>query len=319
MTDQQIIQFLHSFGREEAIAEWKPFGHGHINDTFLIRTVGKDTPDFILQRKNHLVFKDVPGMLNNIILVTDHIRKRVIAEGEPEPDRKVMNYLPATDGNHYVKDENGNYWTLFLFIRDSRGIEEVTDSDQAYSAGKAFGRFQLQLSDMDGTSLIETIPGFHNGKLRYRQFLDAISSDKAGRCSSMQQEIGQLLQRSDEMLKLQTWLDEGKLPLRITHNDTKINNILYDKDFHILCIIDLDTVMPGTILFDFGDAIRTLCNSAAEDEANLGKISFQTDYFVAFTSGYLSESNKFLTRLEMNNLVFSCRYMVWEQTIRFLS
>ena len=258
-------------------------------------------------------------MLNNIVSVTDHIRKRLIAGGEAEPDRKVMNYLPATGGKHYVLDENGNYWTLFLFIRDSQGIEEVTDSDQAYSAGKAFGRFQLQVSDMDGTDLIETIPGFHNGKLRYQQFLDAISNDKAGRCIRMKLEIDQLLQRADEMLKLQNWLDNGKLPLRITHNDTKINNILYDKAGHILCIIDLDTVMQGTILFDFGDAIRTLGNSAVEDEADLSKIYFQTDYFVAFTSGYLSESNKFLTRLEKESLVYSCRYMVWEQTIRFLA
>ncbi len=319
MNDQKIFHFLNAFGRTEEIAEWKPFGHGHINDTFLLRTNGNVAPDFILQRKNHLVFKDVPGMLNNIVSVTDHIRKKLVAGGETEPDRKVMNYLAATDGNHHVQDEDGNFWTLFLYIRDSHGIEEVTDSDQAYSAGKAFGQFQLQISDMDGTALVETIPGFHNGKLRFQQFLDAISNDKAGRCSAMTQETDQLLQRADEMLQLQNWLDEGKLPLRITHNDTKINNILYDKAGHILCIIDLDTVMPGTILFDFGDAIRTLGNSAAEDEADTRKIYFQTDYFVAFTSGYLSESNKFLTRLEKESLVYSCRYMVWEQTIRFLT
>ena len=319
MNDLLIHQYLTAFSRNEQVLNWKPFGHGHINDTFLIQTTKDDAPDFILQRKNHHVFKNVPGMLNNIVSVTDHIRKRLIAEGEAEPDRKVMNYLSATDGKHYVQDENGNYWTLFLYIRDSHGIEEVTDADQAYSAGKAFGRFQLQISDMDGTALIETIPGFHNGKIRYQQFLDAVSLDKAGRCSEMKQETDQLLQRADEMLMLQNWLNEGKLPLRITHNDTKINNILYDKNSQILCIIDLDTVMPGTILFDFGDAIRTLGNSAVEDEADLSKIYFQTDYFVAFTSGYLSESNKFLSRLEKENLVYSCRYMVWEQTIRFLT
>ena len=319
MTDRLIHQYLTAFGRTEQVTDWKPFGHGHINDTILIRTKGDEAPDFILQRKNHYVFKNVPGMLNNIRLVTGHIRSKLLAEGEPEIDRKVMNYLSTKDGKQYIQDESGNYWTLFLFVCNSHGIEEVTHADQAYSAGNAFGKFQLQLSDLDGTKLIETIPNFHNGKFRYQQFLDAISLNAAGRCASMQTEIEQLLHRSDEMLQLQNWLDQGKLPLRITHNDTKINNILYGPDEQSLCIIDLDTVMPGTILFDFGDAIRTLCNSAAEDEPDLSRISFNQAYFEAFTRGYLSESRQFLTNLEKENLVFSCRYMVWEQTIRFLA
>jgi len=258
-------------------------------------------------------------MLNNIRLVTGHIRSKLLAEGEPEIDRKVMNYLSTKDGKQYIQDESGNYWTLFLFVSDSHGIEEVTQADQAYSAGNAFGKFQLQLSDLDSSKLIETIPNFHNGKFRCQQFLDAISLNAAGRRASMQTEIDQLLQRSDEMLQLQNWLDQGKLPLRITHNDTKINNILYGPDEQSLCIIDLDTVMPGTVLFDFGDAIRTLCNSAVEDEPDLSRISFNKAYFEAFTRGYLSESSRFLTKLEIENLVFSCRYMVWEQTIRFLT
>jgi len=319
MTNDQILQLLTSFGQNEQVAEWKPFGHGHINDTFLIRTKGVETPDFILQRKNHFVFKNVPGMVNNIILVTNHIREKLASAGEPETDRKVMKYLSANDGKHYVRDDAGNFWTLFLFIRDSHGIEEVTHNDQAFSAGKAFGRFQLQLSDLDGSLLIETIPNFHNGIFRHQQFLDSIALDNAGRCGEMQHEIAQLLQRADEMLKLQQWLDNGELPLRITHNDTKINNILFDKNGEILCVIDLDTVMPGSTLFDFGDAIRTLCNSAAEDEKELAKISFRHDYFESYTRGYLTEGSSFLTPLEKENLVYSCRYMVWEQAMRFLT
>jgi len=319
MNDQQIRQLLTSFGRSEQVLNWKPFGHGHINDTYQVITAGEANPDYILQRKNHQIFKNISGMLNNILVATNHIRAKLEAAGEPETDRKVMTYLPASDGKLYVLDGDGNYWTLFLFIRDSHGIEEVTNSEQAYSAGKAFGMFQLQLSDLDGTLLIDTIPDFHNGKFRFRQFTEAIQKDKAGRCAAMQTYIDELLIRADEMLKLQTWLEEGKLPLRITHNDTKINNILYDQEDHILCIIDLDTVMPGSILFDFGDAIRTLGNSAVEDEPDLSKIHFQKDYFEAFTKGYLSESSLFLTSLEKENLVYSCRYMVWEQTIRFLA
>ncbi len=319
MFSQKIEQLLASFGLGKEIEYWKPFGHGHINDTFLIRTLGDEAPDYILQRKNHQIFKDVPGMLNNILLATGHIREKLIAEGATDIDRKVMRYLPSPDGRYFVQDEAGNYWTLFLFVRDSHGIEEVTNPDQAFSAGKAFGRFQQQLSDMDGSGLIDTIPDFHNGKFRFRQFMEAITGDKAGRCSEMQPETDKLLKRKDEMLRLQNWLDNKELPLRITHNDTKINNILYDKNDNILCIIDLDTIMPGSVLFDFGDAIRTLGNSAAEDEADLSKISFQSAYFEAFTKGYLSESSRVLSQLEKENLVFSCRYMVWEQAMRFLT
>jgi hypothetical protein len=319
MDIQKIINIFNSFGISEKVAECVPFGHGHINDTYLVRTAADSSPDYILQRKNHQVFRDIPGMLNNILLATGHIRGKLLIQDEPEIDRKVMKYLPALDGNYYTRDDGGNYWTLFLFIRDSHGIEEVTNAGQAFSAGKAFGKFQLQLSDLDGTRLIETIPNFHNGIFRFRQFEESVRQDLAGRAREMTQVIASLMNRKDEMLQLQHWLDTADLPLRITHNDTKINNILFDKNSNILCIIDLDTVMPGSILFDFGDAIRTLGNSAAEDEADLSIIRFQSDYFEAFTKGYLSESNGFLTEKERSNLVYSCRYMVWEQAIRFLT
>ena len=319
MNDQQLHQLLTSFGRTERVKSWKPFGHGHINDTFLIQTEGENTPDYILQRKNHQIFKDVPGMLKNIILATSHIRAKLQSTGVSEIDRKVMTYQEASDGKYYVQDSTGNYWTLFLYIRDSYGIEEVKKPEQAFSAGRAFGNFQFQLSDLNGTLLIDTIPKFHNGKFRFWQFEHAIQNDVAGRVGEMKDVISRLLARSTEMTRLQEWLDDGSLPLRITHNDTKINNVLFDENDQILCVIDLDTVMPGSILFDFGDAIRTLGNNAVEDEPDLSKISFNAGYFEAYAQGYLSESVRFLTYLEKENLVYSCSYMVWEQSIRFLS
>jgi Ser/Thr protein kinase RdoA (MazF antagonist) len=315
----KLHNLISSFGISEEVTACVPFGHGHINDTYLVKTAGIESPDFILQRKNHLVFKDVPGMLNNILLATNHIRGKLISQGEPDVDRKVMKYISAPDGNYFVLEGDGNYWTLFLFVRDSHGIEEVTNPDQAFSAGKAFGKFQLQLSDLDSSGLIDTIPNFHNGLFRFRQFEESVRLNLAGRCPEMQAVTDLLMVRKDEMLRLQNWLHNGELPLRITHNDTKFNNILFDEKDNILCIIDLDTVMPGSILFDFGDAIRTLGNSAAEDEVDLSKIHFQTSYFEAFTRGYLSEGNSFLTKIERENLVYSCRYMVWEQAIRFLT
>ena len=318
MNEQKIKALIDAFGIPVTVTGWKPYGHGHINDTFLIETpAGVD--NFILQRKNHNIFKNIQGMMNNIVLATNHIRKKLLAAGELQPDRKVMTYISDKANNYFVRDDEGNFWTLFLFIRDSHGIETVTYPDQAFSAGKAFGIFQNQLSDLQGNLLIETIPNFHNGKFRYGQFKDAIKLDAAGRVPAMQPVIDKLLSRADEMTRLQDWLDTGDLPLRITHNDTKINNVLFDENDDILCIIDLDTVMPGSALFDFGDAIRTLGNTAPEDEPQTEKIGFNREYYESFARGYLSESAKFLTSLERENLAFSCQYMVWEQSIRFLT
>lgn len=318
MNEEKIIALLEKFGMEIPLTGWKPFGHGHINDTYLL-TTPENHPDYILQRKNHHIFKDIAGMMNNIVVATGHIRKKLTMEGVSGIDRKVMTYFPATDGRFFTEDSEGNFWTLFLFVGGSHGIEEVTNPNQAYSAGKAFGNFQLQLADLPGKLLIETIPNFHNGKFRLGQFQTAIREDKAGRVASMAPVIDNLLARAGEMTLLQEWLDRGELPLRITHNDTKINNVLYDEHDEILCVIDLDTVMPGSALFDFGDAIRTLGNTAAEDEPDISKIGFNREYFKSFAAGYLSESGNFLTPMERQNLAFSCRYMVWEQTIRFLT
>jgi Phosphotransferase enzyme family len=318
MNNDKIISLLDAFSMKVPVSEWKSFGHGHINDTFLIRTPG-NIPDFMLQRKNHLIFKDIAGMMNNIVRATNHLRKKLMSAGESEIERKVMTYISTAETEYFIKDDDGNYWTLFLFIRGSHGIEEVSAPAQAFSAGKAFGHFQEQLSDLPGKLLIETIPSFHNGKFRLGQFREAISGDPAGRVGSVQPVIDKLLSRAGDMVKLQEWLDQGLLPLRVTHNDTKINNVLYDDNDNILCIIDLDTVMPGSALFDFGDAIRTLGNTAAEDEPDLARIAFHKEYYRSFAEGYLSESVSFLTPEEKENLAFSCRYMVWEQSIRFLT
>ncbi|HNQ37641.1 MAG TPA: aminoglycoside phosphotransferase family protein [Prolixibacteraceae bacterium] len=318
MNETKIFDLLSRFGMEVPVTSWKPFGHGHINDTFLIVTPER-VPDLILQRKNHLVFKNVPGMMDNIVKVTGHIRKKLMASGEAEIDRRVMHYIPAPDGPYFIKDDEGNFWTLFLFVRGSHGVEEVTSRGQAFSAGKAFGHFQRQLADLPGALLIETIPGFHNGKGRLQQFREAVDQDKARRVKEMKPYIDRLMEMAGEMTRLQEWLDTGLLPLRTTHNDTKINNVLFDENGEILCIIDLDTVMPGSALFDFGDAIRTLGNTAPEDEPDLAKIGFHREFYAAFAEGYLLESARFLTDAERSHLAFGCRYMVWEQTIRFLA
>ncbi len=294
------------------------YGTGHINDTFLVSTLPEDAPDYILQRKNHKIFKDVEGMMKNIVITTDHIRNKLEKAGVSEVNRKVMTYIPAKDGKMYVNDKDGNFWTLFLFIADCVVVENIQKPDQAYSAARAFGHFQEQLSDLPGDLLIETIPNFHNGLSRLKDFQTAISNDAAGRVSDNQWLIKSILDRGNEMTSIQRGLNDKTLPLRITHNDTKINNILFDQDNNTLCIIDLDTVMPGSALYDFGDAIRTLGNTAPEDEPDLSKITFNKPIYEAFAKGYLSEAKSFLIQAEIDNLAFSCRYMAWEQGMRFL-
>jgi thiamine kinase-like enzyme len=319
MDNPQFSGLISKFDVDIVVETIAPFGNGHINDTYLVKTSPAEAADYILQRKNHKIFKDVPGMMKNIVLATNHIRNKLLAAGESDVERKVMTYIPAKDGQMFVNDTEGNFWTLFLFIADSCSVENIQKPEQAFSAARAFGHFQKQLADLPGEKLIETIPHFHNGISRLNDFQSAIDKDIVGRVKENQILINKILERSSDMTSLQRWLNDKILPLRITHNDTKINNILFDQDYNTLCVIDLDTVMPGSALYDFGDAIRTLGNRAPEDEPILSNIAFNKEIFEAFAQGYLSEAKEFLTPVEINNLVFSCRYMAWEQAMRFLT
>jgi len=319
MNSPELSELVAKFDIDLNVASILPFGNGHINDTYLVKTTPAEAPDYMLQRKNHKIFKNVPGMMKNIVLATNHIRNKLIAAGEKEVNRKVMTYIAAKDGEMFANDEIGNFWTLFLYIADCKVVENIQEPGQAYSAAQAFGHFQNQLSDLPGEELIETIPNFHNGISRLFDFQLSILKDAAGRVKENQLLIDKIIDRSSEMTLLQQWLDNRTLPLRITHNDTKINNILFDQDNHTLCVIDLDTVMPGSALYDFGDAIRTLGNKAPEDEPDLAKIVFNQEIYEAFAKGYLSEAKSFLTATEKDHLPFSCRYMAWEQAMRFLT
>ncbi len=319
MKNPQFSELVSRFDIQLTVEEIVPFGNGFINDTYLVKTSPATAPDYMLQRKNHQIFKNVPGMMNNILIATNHIRSKLIAAGEKEVDRKVMTYYPAKDGKMYVNDDSGNFWTMFLFIADCRVVESIQKPEHAYSAAGAFGHFQQQLADLPGERLIETIPNFHNGISRLSDFQSSVSNDAAGRVNDNQVLIANIMDRSEEMTSLQRWLNDHTLPLRITHNDTKINNILFDQDNNTLCVIDLDTVMPGSALYDFGDAIRTLGNTAPEDEPDLSKIAFNSEIYEAFAQGYLSEAKAFLIPKEIDHLAFSCRYMAWEQAMRFFT
>ena len=306
----------------------RPLGPGFINDTFIVTTEGEGDRKYILQRKNHLIFPDVPGMMKNIELVTGHIRKKVIEEGG-DPLREVLTVTlrkpgtmteeekAAPAGHLYYRDGNGNYWAMCLFIEGSVTYEKADTPELCYKGGEGIGKFQARLSDFT-EPLSETIKGFHNIRWRFAQWDEALARNAAGRVKDLSEEIGWIAARREEMLGFWKKVEDGTIPTRVTHNDTKISNILFDGNGDVLCVIDLDTCMSSTSLNDFGDAIRSYTNTGAEDEKDLSKVGMSLGMFEAYTRGYLSQRKGNLTKSEIENLAFSARYITYEQVLRFL-
>jgi Ser/Thr protein kinase RdoA (MazF antagonist) len=292
------------------------FGNGHINDT--LKTVdARGESHYVLQRINHHIFKDVDLLQRNIDIVTSHIRKKLIAAGETDIDRKVLTFLPARNGKSYYFDGE-SYWRVSRFIPGSRTMEAITPTS-SYEAGKAFGRFQAMLSDLPEGALGETIPHFHNMPFRLRQFQDARVANSAGRLKEVRDLVAEIDARATAMCLQEDLHRDGRLKKRINHCDTKVNNILFDEDGTVLCVIDLDTVMPGFVLSDIGDFIRTACNTGAEDEADLTRIHVDLTRFEAYTRGYMETSASFLTPLEISLLPYGGRLLTYMQTVRFLT
>ncbi len=311
MTDEKLLSIAERFDLEGTIASIKPLGEGFINDTFVIRTVG-DAPDYILQRKNHAVFPDVPGMMENILAVTEHIKAKVA-----DPLRETLTVVRARDGKLYVEDE-GNFWAVCLFIADTSSFDRADSPELAYQGGVGIGRFQALLADFD-KPLNETIKGFHNIRHRFAQWDAAVAADAAGRVASLAEEIGWVESRRREMLDFWALVEDGTIPTHVTHNDTKISNILFDKPTgKVLCAIDLDTVMSSTSLNDFGDAIRSYANTGAEDDRDLDNVELSIEMFRAYADGYLSQQRATMTQSELDWLAFSARYITFEQVLRFL-
>ena len=311
MTDEKLLSIAERFDLEGRIASIKPLGEGFINDTFVIRTEG-DAPDYILQRKNHAVFPDVPGMMEHILAVTEHIKAKV-----SDPLRETLTVIRARDGKLYVEDE-GNFWAVCLFIADTSSFDRADSPELAYQGGVGIGRFQALLADFD-KPLNETIKGFHNIRHRFAQWDETLKADPAGRAASLAEEIGWVESRRKEMLDFWSLVENGTIPTHVTHNDTKISNILFDKHTgKVLCAIDLDTVMSSTSLNDFGDAIRSYANTGAEDDRNLDNVEMSIDMFRAYADGYLSQQRATMTQSELDWLAFSARYITFEQVLRFL-
>ena len=311
MNQDKLLAIAAQFALEGEIETIKPLGEGFINDTFTVVTVG-DAPNYILQRKNHIVFPDVPGMMDNILAVTNHIKAKV-----SDPMRETLTVVPAKDGKLYVQ-EGENYWAVCVFIADTSSYDRADSVELAYQGGVGIGRFQALLADFD-KPLNETIKGFHNIRWRFQQWDETIANDPVGRVAEVQEEIGWVEARRKEMLDFWSLVEDGTIPTHVTHNDTKISNILFDKPTgKVLCAIDLDTVMSSTSLNDFGDAIRSYTNTGAEDDKNLDNVEMSLDMFRAYAEGYLSEQRASMTQSELDWLAFAGRYITFEQVLRFL-
>jgi Ser/Thr protein kinase RdoA (MazF antagonist) len=296
----------------------EPFGTGHINATFMSRWNQAGAPlRYLHQRINEQVFHRPDEVMENIVRVTTHIAKKI--EGY-DNSRRGLTVVPAKSGRSWVRDAEGGWWRTYLFIEGTLSREVVTSAAEASFLGKSIGNFQKQLADLGGERLHETIPDFHNMEYRYRNFYAALEKDPVGRAKEAPEEIAFMKDNEKRGGVLITALREGKIPERICHNDTKMNNILIDAETsEALCVSDLDTVMPGTSLFDVGDLVRSVTTTAEEDERDLSKVSFNPDYFRALLSGYLSEAAEFLTPPESELLAEAGRNITQIMGLRFLT
>ncbi len=321
MTKPDFTEIGRHFRFEGDFVEAIPYGFGHINDTYAVsfRKSSGMVHRYILQRVNHFVFRNPEGLMQNIAAVTGHLRKKIIAAGG-DPERETLTLIPTVDGKTFHKTHDGNYWRAYIFIENAQTYQVMENLDYVYNASKAFGRFQKLLSDFPPNQLHETIPNFHHTKKRFDAFVEAMQRDVKNRAQFVAAEIEFAERRADDTSVLIDMLEQGKLPERVTHNDTKLNNVMIDDETGKgICVIDLDTVMPGLTLYDFGDSVRTGANLAAEDEIDLSKVGIDLKIFDRSTQGYLDESRDFLTPTEVDYLPFAVKLMTFENGIRFLT
>jgi len=298
------------------VKDLAPYGEGHINSTYKFSVGNKD---YILQKINSTIFKDVEGLMNNISLVTESLRK-IIEENNGNPDRETMTIIKTLDDKLYYFDEpNNGYYRIYDFVTDSVTIQNCTNKEDFKKSAEGFSKFAKQLEKLDASKLCEVIPNFHNSEMRFEHFKKTLSIDKVNRAKTCKEEIEFFLKRENDYKIVVNLIKEGKMPLRVTHNDTKLNNILFDKDtMQPLCVIDLDTIMPGSVLYDFGDSIRFGCNPCSENEKDLSKVNFLMDYFESYVEGYLKYLGSSLNEYEIKYLAFGAKLMTLECGTRFL-
>lgn len=311
-------KIIEQFQLKSEPGEIRPLKIGFINDSFIIESKNENDEWYFLQRINHAIFKNVDGLQKNIEIVTDHLRKKLKERNLDSIERRVLQLVPTKDGKLYHKDNDGNYWRVYIHIKNTKSYNTITP-ELAYKAGLAFGDFQTMLSDVPLDNMIETIPNFHNMEFRLEEFREAVKNNAADRLKNVKWMVDELESRADEMCTPERLHREGKLSKRINHCDTKVNNMLFDDNDEPICIVDLDTVMPGFVLSDFGDFMRTAANTGEEDDENLDNIDVNFEIFEAYTKGYLEKAKAFLTPNEVGNLAFGAKLLSYMQTVRFFT
>lgn len=319
MKQDELISIAGKFGITGTIATIKPLGDGLINTTYKITTSESSAPDYVLQRINNAVFPDIDMLMGNIIAVTDYIRKKLAAKKQPDLERHCLRFIPLADNPAKYYYYNGSdYWRVMVFI-DGTATKSEVSPESSYTVGLAFGEFESMLADIP-VELGETIKDFHNMEFRLKQLRDAVKQDACGRAASVKYYIDEIERRAYDMTLGERLFHEGKLVKRICHCDTKVNNMLFDANTdEVLCVIDLDTVMPNFIFSDFGDFLRTAANTGKEDDSNLENVNFRIDIFEAFAKGYLKSAGSFLTQTETENLPYAAALFPYMQTVRFLA
>ncbi len=321
VSEPQIREAVANFNFTGRLKDCRPFGSGHINDTYLLTFEMGDLGDrrVILQRMNREIFLKPVEVMENIAGVTAHLREKILENGG-DPERETLNMIPAKDGKACYADSKGEYWRAYKFITDARCYDRVERPEDFYEAAVAFGNFQRLLADYPADTLHETIQGFHDTRARLEAFKQAVAQDIYGRAASAAREIEFILAHEETAGVLGELQEKGQLPLRVTHNDTKLNNILIDNTTRKgICVIDLDTVMPGLAVNDFGDAIRFGASTAAEDEKDLSRVSCSMELFEIYVKGFLRGCAGSLTQKEVELLPMGAKVMTYESGMRFLT
>lgn len=315
-----IEKAIDAFCFEGTCLSHKPYGSGHINDTFLLDFSNSVAPKrYILQRMNRDIFKSPVELMENIVNVTSYLRNIIIKNGG-DPDRETLNVILTKDGGHFFVDNHGEYWRAYMFIEDAVSYDAVERPEDFYESAVAFGHFQRLLADFPAHTLHETIAGFHDTKARFEVFKQAVKEDKFNRAASVKKEINFVFEHEDVACILGNMLADKELPLRVTHNDTKLNNIMIDKKSGKgICVIDLDTVMPGLAVNDFGDSIRFGASTAAEDERDLDKVACDMGLFELYAKGFIEGCGNSLTPTEIDMMPTGAKVMTFECGMRFLT
>ena len=316
-----LNEVIERFRFQGRLVDQRPYGSGHINDTYLLTFEnGNEEPGrAILQRMNKNVFPKPAALMENIMNVTAYLRGKILENGG-DPERETLNVIPTKDGEACYVDAKGDYWRSYVFITDATSYDQVEDPEHFYQSAVAFGRFQRLLSDYPADTLHEIIEGFHDTRARYSLFEKAVREDQMGRAASVMREIEFLRERKSVADCFGELLDKGEIPLRVTHNDTKLNNIMIDNQTGKgICVIDLDTVMPGLVMNDFGDSIRFGASTAAEDEQDLSRVSCSMELFELYARGFMKGCGRSLTEREIQLMPMGAKVMTYECGMRFLT